>query len=892
MSAYNPPLFNNSVIQFNPTIYETGTISTASQSLTLLKTDNIQCLLPNDSVTLYTVDSGAVSLGTSSSSVTVNGVLNSVSSNITSVLTHDIDKQVGQTDINIGATASNVVLKSTNAIVNGKLKTNNIQCKTAGDLATLYTIGSGQVSLGTSSSSVTVNGLLNSGLANITSLLTSDIDVQPALTDINIGNTASNVVIKSTNAIVNGTLKTNNTQCKTAGDTVSLYTVGSGAVTLGTSSSTVSVNGVLNSGTANLTSILTHGIDIQVGQTDINIGATASTLNVGNNATNTTINGAVTLGTSGSSVTLNGNLKTNNIQCKTAGDLVSLYTVGSGQVTLGTGGQGVNVVGLLSTSLADITGIATSNIDVQTGQTAISIGTSATTVLIRPTNTQISGNLQANNIDKYTSNPISLYSTATGNITLGNSTAGSTTSLNSPITNITSLKTNTITQQSGTTVDIQELSLITAQLYPKTSQTLYLGNVNSPNIEIGSATTVNTFIKNSNGLIIGKNPSTYVPSTGLMTGEGVRFTNDTQTSLIDFHSTTLTGQQDYTGRIIVQNGTTVNSGTMSISSGSIAIEPVNNLTLGSSTTTTTYVKTSNVTVIGANPTSYTLNKLTGLGLVITTAGSGINFYSNNSAVSSGYSGRIQSDGGTASSNSGTLHIDSGNIDLYAPLGNIIVGSAGTTSVTIGNSTIANVKIQTSDRVVMGNSPSTYNTGTGVLTGAGCVVGTNGASGSYNAFIDLYSFAGTLQGNSARIISNSAGLTISNNVPSQPLTISSSGIINSTQVHKFSGGIAYGKGNLTSPSFTQTGGFGNGATTVPANSVVNYSATWAAMGLVNFGTAPSVICCNGTSSGLGQKLIISCYGATTTQVSFSLYNPSSTTTGSVAVSIQFIATGGY
>jgi len=38
--------------------------------------------------------------------------------------------------------------------------------------------------------------------------------------------------------------------------------------------------------------------------------------------------------------------------------------------------------------------------------------------------------------------------------------------------------------------------------------------------------------------------------------------------------------------------------------------------------------------------------------------------------------------------------------------------------------------------------------------------------------------------------------------------------------------------------------------------------------------------------------MSCYGATTTQVSFSLYNPSSTTTGSVTISITFIATGGY
>jgi hypothetical protein len=851
MSAYNPPLFNNSVIQFNPTIYETGTISTASQSLTLLKTDNIQCLLPNDSVTLYTVDSGAVSLGTSSSYVTVNG----------------------------------------------KLKTSSIQGKTAGDIATIYTIGSGAVSLGTSSSYVTVNGLLNSGLANITSLLTSDIDVQPTLTDINIGNTASNVVIKSTNAIVNGTLKTNNTQCKTAGDTVSLYTVGSGAVTLGTSSSTVSVNGVLNSGTANLTSILTHGIDIQVGQTDINIGATASTLNVGNAATNTTLNGAVTLGTSGSSVTLNGNLKTNNIQCKTAGDTVSLYTVGSGQVSIGTGGQGVQVVGLLSTTLADITGIATSNIDVQTGQTAIAIGTSATNVLIRPTNTQISGNLQANNIDKYTSNPISLYSTATGNITLGNTTAGSTTSLNSPITNITSLKTNTITQQSGTTVDIQELRLITAQLYPKTSQTLYLGNVNSPTIEIGTSstslyvgsTTSTSYFKNAISSIFGVNPNTYLPA-GTVTDCAMRLYNYGTQSNLDLYSAGASIANALpSSRFISTGGSAlINSGALQIQAGSIAIEPVGNLTLGSSTTTTTYVKTSNVTVIGANPTSYTLNKLTGLGVLITTAGSGINFYSNNSAVSSGYSGRIQSDGGTASSNSGTLHIDSGNIDLYAPLGNIIVGSAGTTSVTIGNATIANVKIQTSDRVVMGNSPSTYNTGTGVLTGAGCVVGTNG-TGPYNAFIDLYSFAGTLQGNSARIMSNSGGLSISNNVPSQPLTLSSSGIINSSQVHKFSGGISFSKGAYTSASYTQTGEYFNGGFVIGSNSYYSATITFSPA----FSSIPFVYVTNGSVQNTTcSRLVMGATNVTASQFTMTFYNNAGAGGTSGACTGRWMATGGW
>lgn len=642
-----------------------------------------------------------------------------------------------------------------------------------------------------------------------------------------------------------------------------------------------------------------------------------------NNSTiqfNPTIYETETTSTASQTLTL---LKTDNIQCKTTGDTVSLYTVASGLVTIGTGGQGLTVVGLLSATGAEINGINTTALDTQTGQNFITIGTSATNVIIRPTNTQITGNLQANTLDKYTTGSISLYATATGNITLGNSTAGTTTSLNSPITNITSLKTNTIAQQSGSSVDIQDLRFVGAQLYPKTSQTLYLGNANCPTIEIGTGSTTttingaaNTFIKNTISTVVGTNPTSYINSAGTISGVAMNLYNMGTQSALDMYSSGLTNALPSSRFISTGGSALINTAALQIQAGTIAVEPVGNLTLGSGTTVNTYVKSSTSFVTGTNPTSYSNSGATtigkNIGLIISASTqTDIKFWSADVGTNAQPSASISVNGGTASANSGSLTLNAKNITLHAVdaasilscdattvnvgtsnTTNINIGTnTATTNLNIGNGSINPIKIQTSDRVVMGNNPSSYNTTTGVLTGAGCVVGTNG-TGPYNAFIDLYSYAGTLQSNSARIMSNSAGLTISNNIASTPLTLATTGKIVSSQEHNFNGGISYGRGNLTSPSFTQTGFFGNGATTVAANGVVNYSATWAAMGLANFGTNPTVICCNGTSSGLGQKLIISCYGATTTQVSFSLYNPSSSTTGSVSITINFIATGGY
>lgn len=68
MTAYNPPEFNFSGLIFNPLIYEQGEGSTNSftQITTgLLNTDNIQGIAPADNISLYTLTSGILQLGSS-----------------------------------------------------------------------------------------------------------------------------------------------------------------------------------------------------------------------------------------------------------------------------------------------------------------------------------------------------------------------------------------------------------------------------------------------------------------------------------------------------------------------------------------------------------------------------------------------------------------------------------------------------------------------------------------------------------------------------------------------------------------------------------------------------------------------------------------------------------
>ena len=107
------------------------------------------------------------------------------------------------------------------------------------------------------------------------------------------------------------------------------------------------------------------------------------------------------------------------------------------------------------------------------------------------------------------------------------------------------------------------------------------------------ASSINTFILNSDGLIIGQSPTDYSPADGFMTGSGMVFKNTANNSLIDFHSTISSGRQDFTARIAVAMGTTQNTGEMTIKAKTIDIQATGNTNIGTSTTILNTIRSSN-----------------------------------------------------------------------------------------------------------------------------------------------------------------------------------------------------------------------------------------------------------------------------------------------------------
>jgi hypothetical protein len=257
-----------------------------------------------------------------------------------------------------------------------------------------------------------------------------------------------------------------------------------------------------------------------------------------------------------------------------------------------------------------------------------------------------------------------------------------------------------------------------------------------------------------------------------------------------------------------------------------------------------------------------------------------------------------STGGTTAINTGDLTISAGTIALTSPVINIGT-TATTTGITIGNATINPVKIRTSDRVVMGNNPSSYNTTTGTLSGAGVIVGTNGG-GPYSSFIDFYSYAGTTQGNSARIMSNSEGLTISNYVPSKPFNITSSQNIelntptgiNSRSGHYFYGGIQFTKGNLNYLHYTQTYSSGMIGPAISGNNVSPTSLSYTFP--TAFSTTPVVTLStqNNTLNGASWGIILSVIGVSNTGVVLVAYNAKNSAVAVNSWGYNIIAVGGW
>lgn len=119
----------------------------------------------------------------------------------------------------------------------------------------------------------------------------------------------------------------------------------------------------------------------------------------------------------------------------------------------------------------------------------------------------------------------------------------------------------------------------------ESNDTINIGTLTTTNsINIGNASVGATQIRNSDGLVIGQNPSTYFSSTGAMSAPGLVLKNIVGSSRLDFHSNTL-NNLNYDSRILCQGGsaTGAGTGTMDIQSGVITLSGATSVVLESFT---------------------------------------------------------------------------------------------------------------------------------------------------------------------------------------------------------------------------------------------------------------------------------------------------------------------
>ena len=99
------------------------------------------------------------------------------------------------------------------------------------------------------------------------------------------------------------------------------------------------------------------------------------------------------------------------------------------------------------------------------------------------------------------------------------------------------------------------------------------------NLTMGSATSANTFIKNSISTIVGTNPTSYNNTAGTISGAAMNMYNSSTSSVFDMYSSGLTNASP-SSRIKSNGGTSaINTGTLDIESGSINIVSTNVVTI-------------------------------------------------------------------------------------------------------------------------------------------------------------------------------------------------------------------------------------------------------------------------------------------------------------------------
>ena len=378
-----------------------------------------------------------------------------------------------------------------------------------------------------------------------------------------------------------------------------------------------------------------------------------------------------------------------------------------------------------------------------------------------------------------------------------------------------------------------------------------IGSTNATSMIIGNST-CDVGIRTKHNLVIGPNvtPSSVLPVS--YAGPCLEITNSTTNSIIDFHSSATVN--DYDARIMSQGGGSVSStGAMTIQAGTININPSGNLTMGSSTSTNTFIQNTDGLIIGTNPTSYNPagGTMLGQGIRLTSYNNValLDFHSN-TVGSSNYDSRIISINGTTTVEQGTLNLASGTVNVTSNVGNITLTS---------------------------NSGSINLTGTN-----NCILEVGVSSG--NCLLDFHSNTTSINDFDARILCNGAS---SGGSGTGQMSYSASNHYFTGQLRANSG-LSFGKGNLQSASLLQSGSNNPNLNVGAGNALV--------IGGFNFQDAfsvgPQMNISVYTNTPASMGLICTVTSVSTSSFTVNVYNSRNVTAPAGTWGFQWMAIGSY
>jgi hypothetical protein len=455
---------------------------------------------------------------------------------------------------------------------------------------------------------------------------------------------------------------------------------------------------------------------------------------------------------------------------------------------------------------------------------------------------------------------------------------------------------STIVLSATNNVDIQDLRFVGGQLYPKTSQTLYLGNANCPTIAIGSGASVTSnvnigvsgtttttisgagynYIQNSIATIVGTNPTSHNPIYGTLQGTAIRLYNNSTESSVDMYSANGTDAKP-SSRIVSTGGSNLaDSGTLDIIANIIRIAPVTNLYLGSSSSQQP------VTVYG--PTYFTNNNInTTRSDYASFGGTQISW---NRTGGNGETNLISYQG--PGNNGGFTLANMNTAGTYQELMTLRSSTA-----TLQGLSFTGVDIQPTSAALTANlftsQTATLNIGGETVNIKGpnnnlCVYGTykhEFGTGSGLAWHDFHSLTAANTNNYDGAIT-CAGGTVGTDGRGQ--------MYYNAAYHQFTGGISYGKGNLTNTGYYQQ----NGSTTMTTVLGAGNAMTPVYQSFpVTFASVPNLQLTTFTTNvPAAMGCISSFHSVTASGFYICFYNARSTNAAANAYGVHWTATGGY